>query len=155
MNLMMLLEMASSSFGDRVALTNGDRSLTYQQTFTAAGSVSSMVREANVERLAMLDVSSPAVPVALFGSAWAGVPFVPLNYRLTLSEVESLAKQIAPALLITDAERAPSLEKIPGIQVIVREEFLDRVAGDTAAETPDGPPSDWPMAAPSNLGAPS
>ena len=37
MNLMMLLEMASSGFGDRVAVQNGDAALTYSGLFRAAG----------------------------------------------------------------------------------------------------------------------
>ena len=37
MNLMMLLEMASSGFGDRVAVQNGSDALTYSELFQAAG----------------------------------------------------------------------------------------------------------------------
>ncbi len=69
----------------------------------------------------------------------SGVPFAPLNYRLTSAEVESLAKQIAPALLITDAERAPALEKLEGIRVVLRDDFLEQAstgpeAGDDTGE---------------------
>ncbi len=144
MNLMMLLEMASSSFGDRVAVTNAGRSLTYGGLFRAAGRAAAIVEAAGVERVAMLDVSSLAVPVALFGSAWSGRPFAPLNYRLTADEVERLASQIAPALLITDAERAPALSKIDGIQVVVRDEWLSEVTADGSHDGSD-PSTEWPM----------
>jgi acyl-CoA synthetase (AMP-forming)/AMP-acid ligase II len=66
-----------------------------------------------------------------------------LNYRLTKSEVERLASQIAPALLITDAERAPDLEKVDGITVIERDEFLRQVAGGPVDEEESA--GDWPM----------
>jgi acyl-CoA synthetase (AMP-forming)/AMP-acid ligase II len=141
MNLMMLLEMASSSFGERIAVTSGGRALSYQQMFQAAGRAASLIAGAGVERVAMLDVNSPAVPIALFGSAWSGVPFAPLNYRLTADEVERLVEQIAPALLITDAERAPALEKLDGIRVLARDDFLDRVL----AETESAGAGEWPM----------
>ena len=36
MNLMMLLEMASSGFGDRVAVRNGSDELSYSELFQAA-----------------------------------------------------------------------------------------------------------------------
>ena len=36
MNLMMLLEMATSGFGDRVAVQSGAATLTYAQLFEAA-----------------------------------------------------------------------------------------------------------------------
>jgi acyl-CoA synthetase (AMP-forming)/AMP-acid ligase II len=143
MNLMMLLEMASSSFGDRVAVTSGERTLCYREIFDAAARAASLIAGAGVERVAMLDVNTPAVPIALFGSAWSGVPFAPLNYRLTADEVERLAEQIAPALLITDAERAPALEKLDGIRVLVRDDFLERVLADEAADEPDA--GEWPM----------
>ncbi len=112
MNLMMLLEMASSSFGERAAIKSADRELSYAQLFRAAGRAAAMFESAGVERVAMLDVSSLAVPISLFGSAWSGRPFAPLNYRLTASEVENLAKQIAPAVLITDAERALMIDTL-------------------------------------------
>ncbi len=141
MNLMMLLEMASSAFGDRIAVTSGGRSLSYADLFRAAGRAAASIQAAGVERVAILDVSSPAVPIALFGSAWSGRPFAPLNYRLTAEEVERLASQIAPALLVTDAERAPSLSKIDGIQVVERDEWLSEVTapGDVASD------ASWPM----------
>ncbi len=56
-----------------------------------------------------------------------GVPVVPLvNSRIAMS---SGSIDHSPALLITDAERAPALEKIEGIQVLLRDDFLERVLG--------------------------
>ena len=139
MNLMMLLEMATSGFGDRVAVTSGAARLSYTELFRAAGAAAQEIAGSGCERLALLDVSSPAVPVGLFASAWAGVPFVPLNYRLTGAELERLVKEIAPSYLVTDAERAEGLSKLPGTSVVTRERFLERASAGAAGE-----PS-WPM----------
>ncbi len=139
MNLMMLLEMATSGFGDRVAVQSGTETLSYSQLFEAAGAAAEEIGSSGCERLAVLDVSSLAVPVALFASAWAGVPFVPLNYRLTGAELERLVAEIAPSYLITESDRAPSLSKLPGTTVVVRERFLERAGAGSAAD-----PS-WPM----------
>jgi acyl-CoA synthetase (AMP-forming)/AMP-acid ligase II len=79
MNLMMLLEMAASGLPDRVAVKNGDDSLSYSELFSAAGAAAVQVSASGAARLAVLDVSSLAVPVGLFASAWAGVPFVPIS----------------------------------------------------------------------------
>ena len=73
---------------------------------------SKQLAEAGVEHLAMLDESSLALPLSLFGSARAGLPFVPLNYRLTGSELESLLAQISPALVVTQADRAQELGRL-------------------------------------------
>jgi len=139
MNLMMLLEMATSGFGDRVAVRSGAASLTYSQLFEAAGAAAQEIATSGCERMALLDASSLAVPVGLFASAWAGVPFVPLNYRLTGAELERLVKEIAPSYLITDTDRAEALSKLPGATVVTRERFLERATSGAAGE-----PS-WPM----------
>jgi acyl-CoA synthetase (AMP-forming)/AMP-acid ligase II len=133
MNLMMLLEMATSGFGERIAVRGAGRSLSYAELFAAAGAASERVKAAGVGRLAMLDVSTPALPMSLFAAAWAGVPFVPLNYRLTGRELDALLEQIAPALLVTDAERAAQI-RVPGIQVISRDEWLTSALAGTAPE---------------------
>ncbi len=139
MNLMMLLEMAASGFPERVAITNGATNLTYQQLFNAAGASARTLRASGCQRAAVLDVSSLAVPVGLFASAWAGVPFVPLNYRLTAEEVERLLERIAPSYLVTDATRLPALANAAGVSLVARETFLDAA---TRGEPGD---SDWGM----------
>ena len=134
MNLMMLLEMAAQGLGDRVAVTNGDESLTYSELFNAAGAAAADVSGRNVKHLAVLDVSSLAVPVGLFASAWAGLPYVPLNYRLTGEELERLVGQIVPSVLVTDSERAPKLAHLDGTNIVTREDFLDTARGGSAGD---------------------
>src|SRR5689334_2092115 len=131
MNLMMLLEMAADGFGERVAIQNGTERVTYAELFAAAGAAAADVADAGVERLAVLDVNSLAIPVGLFAAGWAGVPFVPLNYRLTGPELERLLAGIAPAYVVTDAARvaalAPQARAVRG-----REDFLARARAATA-----------------------
>jgi len=123
MNLMMLLEMATDGFGDRVAVQNGSDRFTYAELFAAAGAAADIVAVSGAARLAVLDVNSLAVPLGLFTAAWAGIPFVPLNYRLTGAELDALLGSIAPAYLVTDAERAGTLAG--AVQTVVaREAFL-------------------------------
>ncbi|UCE86183.1 MAG: long-chain fatty acid--CoA ligase [Deltaproteobacteria bacterium] len=131
MNLMMLLEMAASGFGERAAVTNGAQTLTYSELFRAAG--------AAISRAAMLDVSSLALPIGLFGSAWAGVPFAPLNYRLTRSELEALVARITPCYLIAASDRVEELTGLPETTVVPRERFLERTRNPADAD------SGWPM----------
>jgi acyl-CoA synthetase (AMP-forming)/AMP-acid ligase II len=139
MNLMMLLEMAASGFGERVAIRNGPDQLTYGELFRCAGAAAAAVGASGRERLAVLDVSSLAVPVGLFASAWAGVPFVPLNYRLTDEELSGLLDRIAPSYVVTDASRASALSRRGDATVAVRERFLgDARKGDPGEES-------WPM----------
>ena len=111
MNLMLLLEMAAAGMGERVAVQCAGERWTHAELFAGAGRLAARIRDAGVERVSVLDVSSPAVPLALFASAWAGKPFVPINYRLTGAEVDALIERVTPVLLVTDRERARSLNR--------------------------------------------
>jgi acyl-CoA synthetase (AMP-forming)/AMP-acid ligase II len=42
------------------------------------------------------------LPVALFAAAWAGVPFVPVNYRLEDRQLHSLIERYPNSLVLTD-----------------------------------------------------
>jgi len=109
MNLMMILEMAAGAMGDRVAFQNGPDRLTYQQLYDAAGALAASLDDGRTQHLAMLDVSTLALPIGVFGAAWAGIPFAPLNYRLTDGELDALIAQLNPGCLVTDAARAARL----------------------------------------------
>ena len=123
---MMLLEMAAGGFGDRVAFTDSraGASITYQQLYDAAGAAARDIRASGATRAAMLDVSNLAVPVALFAAGWAGVPYVPINYRLTAEEIDALLARVQPAYLVTDAERVPRLQGRDGVALRERDGFL-------------------------------
>ena len=56
MNTMMLLEMAASGFGDRVAFTNPETntSITYQELFDAAGAAAVEIKNSGANRPAFL-----------------------------------------------------------------------------------------------------
>ena len=140
MNLMMLLEMAAAGMGERVAVQCEGERWTHAELFAGAGRLAGRIRESGVERVSVLDVSSPAVPLALFASAWAGRPFVPINYRLTGAEVDALIERVTPALLVTDRERAKSLAGRRGVTLVVREELLA-----DARAAADAPAADWSM----------
>ncbi len=130
MNLMMLLEMAASGFGERVAVGSKHGSgLTYQQLFDQAGGAAQRFTAEGVDHVALVDISSPALPISLFGAAWAGKPFVPLNYRLTSPELAALAKQIAPGAAVVGDRGAESFGQPDGFAVTSRDDFLSFVAG--------------------------
>jgi acyl-CoA synthetase (AMP-forming)/AMP-acid ligase II len=139
MNLMMLLEMAAGAYGDRIAFQNGDDRLTYQQLFNAAGALAASLDDGRTKHLAMLDETTLALPIGVFGASWAGIPFAPLNYRLTDAELDSLIDQLHPGRLITDSRRAARLgdqflspNGSDYIDVQSRETLLEAVRADGA-----------------------
>ena len=136
---MLLLEMAHQSHGERPALTSGGATWTYSELYASAGRVASALRASSAKHVALLDVSSAAVPIALFASAWAGLPFVPLNYRLADDALDHQLERIAPARLATHPDRAARLAGRHGIEAVAREDFLVSAA---RGEVPD---ADWDM----------
>jgi len=136
----MLLEMAAGGFGDRTAVGSRDGTgLSYQQLFDASGAAAGSFAEADVDRVALVDISSPALPVALFGAAWAGKPFVPLNYRLTKDELVGLASQVAPSVTICNEDTTATLGDVDGMQKVLRADFLD------SSRSGDSPEPIWGM----------
>lgn len=100
MNIALFLQMAAEACPDRRALTHEGLHYTYAELYTAAERAAYHFATANVKFVALLDVSSPAVPIALMGAAMAGVPYVPLNYRLSEEQIAPLFERISPAYLI-------------------------------------------------------
>ncbi len=127
MNIMMLLEMTSGAFPDRPAFTDGStgQSITYAQLFEAARSRAATVRASHAQRLVKLDVSNLGTPISLFTSAWAGVPYVPLNYRLTDDEIEALLKRVTPAYLVTEEKRVARLGALADVAPVQTAAFVD------------------------------
>ena len=102
MTLLMLLEMVASAFGDRVAIGTASSSLTYEQLLARAGAGAEVLRRCGAKHLAYVAGSDPAFPVGLFSAAWAGVPFLPLNYRLSDEQLSALLANHDDVVLVTD-----------------------------------------------------
>ena len=113
MNIALLLEMAAEAAPDRVGLVCDGKRWTYADLLGAARGAFEIIQESEVEYVALLDESSEASMIALFGAALAGVPYCPLNYRLPDADLAALLGRIAPALVIGDEER---VERIAGGQ---------------------------------------
>ena len=86
--------------GDREALVSGDVRMTFAELDQAARAVAAKL--AGAQRLTYFSENSPAKPAGLFGAALAGVPFIPINYRLSEEQVAALMARVTPSLLITD-----------------------------------------------------
>ena len=138
---MMLLEMAASGFGDRVAFVDAQAkaTITYQALFDRAGAAATAISASDAARFAIVDVSSLAVPIGLFASAWAGIPYVPLSYRLPDSEIDGLLERVKPAWLVGAAERVERWRGTKGVDAQDRASFL--ATADAAGE----PAPAWPM----------
>ena len=132
MHLAMLLQMASDGMPDRVAFGPLEGGVTMPDLATRAQRVAAYLTSRNAERLALVDVNSEAVPVALFGAALACKPFVPVNYRLTDEQLHGILTRTAPALVIVGDGVAERIGSIEGLALLTRKELL-AIADDSDA----------------------
>jgi len=127
----MLLQMAADGMGDRTAVGPLDAGLTMADLASRAARAGTYLASLPGERVALIDLNSEAVPLALFGAALAGKPFVPINYRLTDEQLRALVARTAPATVIVGAGIAERLGTIDGIQVLDRSEFVEQTADES------------------------
>lgn len=124
MNISTILDMAAEAFGDRIGVVSGDSRYTYAELRTAAVNAAAAIRASGAKYVALLDVNSPAAPVAIYAAAYANVPYVPLNYRLTAPEINELIERVAPAYLVTSADYVKLITPRADVQVVDRAAFL-------------------------------
>ncbi len=110
MTLLMLLEMIASAFGDRRAIGTAASGLTYAELLARAGAGAEVIRGHGARHVAYVGTAGASFPVALFAAAWAGVPFLPLSYRLSDEQLRELLANHADVLVLTDdPDRTPGM----------------------------------------------
>src|SRR5271166_4772194 len=110
--------MAVSGYGERVAVVAGGRRLTYEGLAAAAAAGAAAIRSSGADALVYVGPNHVAFPVALFSASAAGVPFIPLNYRLGTEQLEPLVTRHPGALVVAEtlplpgaaAERSTTLD---------------------------------------------
>lgn len=123
MNIALLLEMAADAAPERIGLVCDGKWWTYAELLATARGASGLINKSGAEYVALLDESSEAAVIALFGAALAGVPYCPLNYRLSDVDLATQLNRIAPALVIGDAERVQRIAVDQGHTVYSRQQF--------------------------------
>src|ERR1700748_3464237 len=109
MNISLVLQMAAEAEPDRIGLVCDGKRWSYGALFRSAQVAACEIGASGCKHVALLDESSEAAAIALFGAALAGVPYVPLNYRLADADLGALLDRIAPAYIIGDVARVAKL----------------------------------------------
>jgi acyl-CoA synthetase (AMP-forming)/AMP-acid ligase II len=132
MNISLFLQMAADADANRIGIVCDGRRWSYGTLLRAAQGAASLIRESGCTHVSLLDESSEAAAIALFGAALAGIPYVPLNYRLADEDLAALLHRIAPAFIVGDTGRVDRLAKEAGHTVHSRTDFVgtaERTAG--------------------------
>jgi acyl-CoA synthetase (AMP-forming)/AMP-acid ligase II len=124
MNIALLLEMAAEAAPDRIGLVCNGKRWSYAELLASAQGAFELIKQSGAQYVALLDESSEAAVLALFGAALAGVPYCPLNYRLADTDLSVLLGRIAPALVVGDEERVTRIVGDQKHTVLSREAFV-------------------------------
>jgi len=140
MHLPMLLEMAGGGFGDRVAFGSRPGGLTYGDLLDRAQRAGAWIRSKGVERAVLVDVNSDVVPIMLFGAGFAGVPFVPLNYRLGDEQLRDILARTAPSVAVVEEPVVTRAGAVEGVELVTHDQFLAEIEAISPDHMP--PPHD-------------
>jgi acyl-CoA synthetase (AMP-forming)/AMP-acid ligase II len=124
MNIALFLEMAADAAPDRIGLVCDGKRWTYGELLAGARGASDLIRKSGCAHVALLDESSEAAAMALFGAALAGVAYVPLNYRLADADLSALLDRITPAVIIGDTARVMRLCPSEANTALSRQDFV-------------------------------
>ena len=138
MHLSALIEMVESGLADRVLVGSGQQALTGEQLADRARRGASLLADAGA--LVYAGENHAQLPVLVLAAAWAGVPFVPVNYRLEDEQLAALVRRLERPLVVADDRTTPRLSA-HGIDAVPIDSFLvstiDAPSSTTAAENED------------------
>jgi acyl-CoA synthetase (AMP-forming)/AMP-acid ligase II len=139
MNVSMLLEMAAEGAGDRVVVGSRFGGLTAEELLVRARRVATAFRAREVQHIGLVDLNTEAVPITMFAASLAGLPFAPVNYRLTDDKLHAILGRLAPGLVVVGPDFAERVTGVDGIETMSRDELL-AIAADEAAPVDDDLP---------------
>ena len=116
--------MAVSSNPDRVALVSGDRRLTVGELNALADGGAGVLAASGARSVAYVGTGGVMLPLLIFSSARAGLPFTPLNYRLSGAALCELIERLEDPLVVCDSEYC-DIAHSAGAKVIESDAFLD------------------------------
>src|SRR4051812_48670511 len=127
--------MACDGFGDRVVIGRRSEGLTPTRVRELARGGAQLVRNAGADSIVYLAVNGPAFPIALFAAARAGVPLVPVNYRMGAEQLDLLLANHASAFGIAGSTKDAETLLRAGLSPVTPDEFVGAAA--TAADGDD------------------
>ena len=140
MHLGLVLDMAHAGLADRGAVTIDGRTFDHSELIGYSWAASTRFADLDVPSVIYLGSNHLAYPVALFGAAGAGVPFIPLNYRLGADQLAAQHDAHPGSFVIYEGERPSFADPKRSAE---RQAFLDSL-DPTGAEAPEPPDPDLP-----------
>jgi acyl-CoA synthetase (AMP-forming)/AMP-acid ligase II len=121
-NVLLLLDMAAAARGEEVAVQAGNDRLTADELLQAAWRGARAIGD-DAPALAYVGTNGLALPIGFFAAAAAGVPFVPLNYRLPADQLHELLAPLGDVVVVAAGDARDALAN-RGHRVVDASEFV-------------------------------
>ncbi len=113
MNVPLLLEMIADACPNRIGFGRRHHGLSYTDLLRQSRSAARWLTSTQSGSCVHIGLNATSVPIALFAAAHAGVPFVPLNFRLPDRQLRRLLERTAPSVAIVDSNM---VERVAGVE---------------------------------------
>jgi fatty-acyl-CoA synthase len=142
----LLLDLTADVCGDRKALGTLADGLDFAAVRNNARAAAAWLAESGSQNAVFVGLNGNALPVLMFASGMAGMPFVPVNYRLPDADLRKLIARTAPSLVVVDDDMVARIEDIGGATLVKRSEFEARFLLASPPESEPLPESDSDVA---------
>ncbi len=122
----LLLDLTADICGDRLALGTKADGLDFSAVRLNARAAALWMSSSGVQNIVFVGLNGNVLPVLMFASGMAGLPFIPVNYRLPDTELRKLIARTAPSLVIVDDDMAARIEGIDGTMLVTRSDVEAR-----------------------------
>ncbi len=140
MHVGLVLEMTHSGMGDRTAVTAEGTSLSQRELAERSWAAATRFEADGTPAVVYLGGNHLAFPLALFGAAAAGIPFIPLNYRLADEQIRARLDAHPGALVIHQGPAPAGADPTRSIDQQAFADSLDDASADpTVPCDPDEP----------------
>ncbi|MGK0229369.1 MAG: fatty-acyl-CoA synthase, partial [Gammaproteobacteria bacterium] len=115
MSLYRRLKLHASLLPEKLAIEFEDSSLSYSQLLERVDQHIAYFNSLKLKsgnRIAFLALNHPDIFVAVFAAAQTGLVLVPLNWRLSVDELQYVIDDCNPSLLLHDAEFANTAHEL-------------------------------------------
>lgn len=123
MSLALVLEMAVSAGPSRTVVVDDELRVDATELDELTGGGASVIADHHARHVAYVGAGGMMLPMLLFASARAGVPFTPLNYRLSPEGIGELIGRLDMPLVVADARYYDAVAGM-GIPVMEAIQFL-------------------------------
>jgi acyl-CoA synthetase (AMP-forming)/AMP-acid ligase II len=135
MSIGLVLDLAVGQSPERAAVGTGAHAITFEGLDRLAGAAAARFLESGAGCVAFVGLAGPSFHIAMFAAARAGLPLVPLNYRLHDSQLSALLDSLDAPVVVVD--RAFRTRIDAGTTVVGSETLLEATAAAAVTEPVD------------------